>query len=100
MQKFGDMGKKRVEEEKKKVKRYIYIAEINRSMYERGLEHQNNIPACKTSSHMLRHLLAVVEDEEESWDKVKFGMIMIRSTRTAFEPQILESVTIHLAKVD
>ena len=44
--------------------------------------------------------MAVVEDEEESWDKVKFGMIMIRSTRTAFEPQILESVTIHLAKVD
>ena len=72
---------------------YIYIGETNRSMYERGLEHQNDIPACKTSSHMLRHLLPVHEEEEETWDQVRFGMRLIRSTRTAFEHQILESVT-------
>ena len=40
--KYGEMGKKRVEEEKKKLKRYIYIGETNRSMYERGLEHHND----------------------------------------------------------
>ena len=69
MEKFGEMGKKKVEEERKKIKRYIYIGETNRSMYEQGLEHQNDIPACKTSSHMLRHLLAVHEEEEETWDQ-------------------------------
>ena len=90
MEKFGEMGKKKVEEERKKIKIYIYIG----SMYERGLEHQNDIPACKTSSHMLRHLLAVHEEEEETWDQVRFGMRLIRSTRTAFKRKILESVTI------
>ena len=41
---------------------------------------------------MLRHLLA--EHEEERWEEVQFGMRIVRSTRTAFERQILESVTI------
>ena len=61
---------------------------------ERGLEHQNDIKACKTSSHMVRHLLAEHEEEEERWDQVQFGMRIVRSTRTAFERQILESVII------
>ena len=72
--------------------------ETNRSVYERGMEHQNDIPACKTSSHMLRHLLMVHEDEEEECDKIEFGMRLIRSTRTAFERQILESVTIQKSR--
>ena len=58
------MGKKRIDEEKRKARRYVYIGETNRSVYERGLEHQNDVPACKTSSHMLRHLLDVHEEEE------------------------------------
>ena len=70
--KYGEMGKKRVEEEKKKLKRYIYIGETNRSMYERGLEHHNDIKACKTTSHMLRHLLDVHEEESE-WDSMNLG---------------------------
>ena len=53
-----------MEDEKRKEKRYINIGETNRSVYERGLEHINDIPACKTSSHMLRHLLDVHEEEE------------------------------------
>ena len=57
-EKFKEMGKKRVDEEKKKARRFIYIGETNRSVFERGIDHQNDIPACKTSSHMLRHLLA------------------------------------------
>jgi hypothetical protein len=34
------------------------------------------------------------EEEEEDWDNIKFGMRILRNTRTAFERQILESVTI------
>jgi hypothetical protein len=86
--------KLKVYEEKRKEKRYIYIGETNRSVYECRMEHQNDIKACKTSSHMLRHLLDVHEEEEEDWDNIKFGMRILKNTRTAFERQILESVTI------
>jgi hypothetical protein len=69
---YKEMGKKRIDDEKRKARRYIYICETNRSVYEHGLEHQNNVPACKTSSHMLRHLLTVHEDEEEDWQNIEF----------------------------
>ena len=46
---------------------------------------------------MLRHLLDQHEDEEENWDNIKFGMKVLKTTRTAFERQILESVTIQKA---
>jgi hypothetical protein len=79
---------------KRNEKRFLYIGKTNRSVFERGLEHQNDIPGCKTSSHMLRHLLSEHEHEEQNWDIIGFGMRIIKSTRTAFERQILESVTI------
>ena len=67
-ERLGNMGTKVVEEAKKKASRYIYVGETNRSVYERGIEHVNDIAACKTSSHMLRHLLDVHEHEEGEWD--------------------------------
>ena len=73
----------------KESKRFIYIGETNRSTFERGIEHQNDVIGCKTSSHMLRHLLTVHEEEEEEWDKIKFGMKILKTTKTAFERQIL-----------
>ena len=45
-----EMDAKRIKEEKKKAKSYIYIGETNRSVYERGLEHLT-----MTSQHA-RHL--------------------------------------------
>ena len=47
---------------------------------------------------MLRHLLTVHEEEEEEWDKIKFGMKILKTTKTAFERQILESVLIQKAR--
>ena len=41
---------------------------------------------------MLRHMLEVHEDEERS--EIKFGMKVLRYTRSSFERQILESVLI------
>ena len=41
---------------------------------------------------MLRHLLAEHEEEEENWDNIEFGMKILKSTRTEFERQILESL--------
>ena len=57
-----------------------------------------DIAACKTSSHMLRHLIDVHEEEEEHWDNIQFGMRIIKSTRTAFHRQILESVQIQKSR--
>ena len=91
-------SKKEMEMEKNKIKRYIYIGETNRSVFERGLEHQNDVVACKTSSHILRHLLDQHEEEEQEWDNIRFGMKIIKNTRTAFERQILESVEIQKAR--
>ena len=97
-EKYGKEGKKRVEEEKRRIRRYLYIGETNISPYERSLEHQSDIGACKTSSHMLRHLLEVHEEEEEDWQNIKWGMRVIKSTRSAFERQIMESVEIQKAR--
>ena len=47
---------------------------------------------------MLMHLLAVHEEEEDEWDNIKFGMKILKSTKTAFERQILESVLIQKAR--
>ena len=94
--KYNKEGKKRIDEEKRKIRRYKYIGETNRSCYERGLEHLNDAEACKTSSHILKHLIDV--HEEEDWDNVKFGMKVIKSMKNAFERQHLESVKIQEAK--
>ena len=92
------ISKNEMEKERNKIKRYLYIGEINRSVYERGLEHQRDVAGCKTSSHMLCHLLDQHEEEEPEWDKVRFGMRIVKSTRSAFERQILESVEIQKAR--
>ena len=47
---------------------------------------------------MLRHLLDVHEEEESEWDSIEFGMRILKSTRTAFERQILESVLIQKSR--
>jgi hypothetical protein len=43
---------------------------------------------------MLRHLLAEHEEEEERWKSIEFGMQIVKATRSAYERQVLESVTI------
>jgi hypothetical protein len=43
-------------------------------------------------------MLAVHEDEEEEWDNIQFGMRILKSTKTKFERQILESVMIQKAR--
>ena len=90
--------KERASRGERKARRYVYIGETNRSVYERGLEHVNDIASCKTSSHMLRHLIDVHEEEEDSWEEIRFGMKILKSTRTAMERQILESVLIQKAR--
>ena len=50
------------------------------------------------TSHLLKHILD--KDEGEEVDEVKFGIKMIKYTRTPFERQILESVKIQQERQD
>ena len=79
-------------EEIKRMKLHKYIGESSRSCYERGMEHQTDMRLLKPGSHMLRH--ALDKHEGEKLNEIKFGMEVMRFTRTSFERQILESVLI------
>ena len=59
-------NKEKIKEEKSKIKKFLYVGETARSIFERAIEHHNDIAQLKTSSHMLRHLLESHEDEERS----------------------------------
>ena len=36
-ERFKEMGERKIEEEKKRAKRFIYIGETNKSVFERGI---------------------------------------------------------------
>ena len=74
------------------MKLHKYIGESSRSSFERAREHQNDMRQLKPSSHMLRHALDMHEGEDLGG--IRFGMEVVKFTRTSFERQILESVCI------
>ena len=74
------------------MKLHKYVGETSRSCFERSQEHKNDMQQLKPSSHMLRHILDMHEGELIA--DIKFGMEVIRFTRTSWERQMLESVVI------
>ena len=74
-------------------KRFSYIGESSRSVYERGIEHEKNLIFSRTKSHMLKHCL--MHHPNIDPNIVKFGMRVISSHKTAFERQIKEAVMIN-----
>ena len=88
---YGEDQKKN-EEMKKKIQLYKYIGETSRSVYERAWEHQHDRDSLSQGSHLLKHLID--KHEGEMPDKVRFGIKVLKYTKTAFERQILESVMI------
>ena len=93
-ERYKEEGAKKIAEMKRKEGRFIYIGETNRSVYERGLEHTRDVAGCKTSSHMLRHLIGEHEDEEDKWESIEFGMKILKTARSAYNRQVCESVLI------
>ena len=73
-----------------KIKIYKYIGETSRSCYERAMEHQLSFQSLSTSSYMLKHFID--KHEGEKLDEKRFGIKIVRNTKTSFERQILESV--------
>jgi hypothetical protein len=88
----GGEDKKRTQEQIKNVRLHKYIGETSRSCFERSQEHKNDMHQLKPSSHMLRH--ALDQHDGEQLTRIKFGMEVVKYTRTSFERQILESVII------
>ena len=97
---------KRIEEEEEEgekkrekirnISRYVYIGETLRSVYERELEHIRDKNELKKDSHMIKHYFD--KHDGEDLDKMKCGIKIIRTTKTAFNRQILESVLIQSSK--
>ena len=58
----------------------------------------SDLKSMNPTSHLLKHILD--KDEGEEVDEVKFGIKMIKYTRTPFERQILESVKIQQERQD
>ena len=83
---------RKIKEMKSRIRKHLYIGETARRIYERALEHQNDVDQLKTSSHMLRQRLEMHPGEERS--QVEFGIKVLRFTRSSFERQVLESVII------
>ena len=81
--------KEKLEEERKKTRRHIYIGETARSCFERLKEHQSDMRQLKVNSHMLRHI--VEKHEGQNYEEVTFGVRIVRTARTSFERQITES---------
>ena len=75
---------------------YKYIGETNRSTYERGSEHLNDMRTIKPSSHLLKHVLD--KHEGETLDEVDFRMKVVKFHKSSFERQVHESVLIQASK--
>ena len=87
-----EIDDKEKEKLKKNVKKYTYIGESARSVYERLWEHQNALEQLHPDSHILKHIVEVHGDEEIK--DIIFQARVLRYAKTAFERQILESVLI------
>ena len=84
-----DKGRKDTTDE---IPRYKYIGETARSAYERGLEHKNDLEKLQEDSHLLKHI--ATKHRGEDLDNIKFGMKILKQTKTALERQVTESVKI------
>ena len=57
-------------------------------MFERSWEHVHSMEQLQPSSHMLKHTLEKHEEEGElDLGKIRFGVRVVRFTRSAFERQ-------------
>ena len=75
-----------------KIKKHKYIGETSRSIYERSWEHLHDFDNLSTKSHLLKHAVGMHQNEE--FNTLKFGIRVIKYSKTSFERQIFESVEI------
>ena len=76
---------------KSNLKPAIYIGETGRTLYERSLEHLDDVDKTRSSSHILKHW-ATVHPERE--DQPLFKFKVLRAHSAAMDRQIHEAVRI------
>ena len=79
-------------EMKGKISKFKYIGESSRSSQERGREHLEGLRTMDPNNHLMKHV--AIHHQGEKMEMIKFGMRVIKNSRSAFERQILESVII------
>ena len=72
--------RERIEKEKLEIRRYKYIGETSRSIYERAAEHQLGLQTLNKDSYMLKHV--VDKHGGEDLGKKRFTLKVLRYTRT------------------
>ena len=90
--KMEDKDDKEKDDLKKIIRKYKYVGETSRSLYERGFEHRHSMESLRADSHMLKH--AISEHEDEDPDTIKFGIRTLSYCRTSFVRQITEACNI------
>ena len=81
---------KEQEELIKNIKKYKYIGETSRSIFERGWEHKLGVKYMNTGSYMLRHAVDMHPGKE--FDTSRYRVKILEYARSSFERQIRESV--------
>jgi hypothetical protein len=76
----------------REIKQFKYVGETSRSVYERSREHVADMQQLKPSSHLLKHIVDIHENENPA--EIEFGLKVLKYTKSSFERQILESVVI------
>ena len=79
-------------------KLYKYLGETCRSVWESAGKYLADLKSLNPTSHLLKHILD--KHEEEGIDEIKFGIRVVKFTRTPFERQILEAVKIQQERQD
>jgi hypothetical protein len=80
--------KEKIEGEKEELKLYKYIGETNRSAFERGFEHLDDLRLINPGSHLLKHILE--KHESSDIEEIEFGMKVVKFHRSSFERQVHE----------
>ena len=92
----SELGEREKLDKKNSIQLFKYIGESNRSAYERGWEHLNDLATLNPRSHMLKHV--VLHHPDKNILDIEFSMKVKKYCKTSFERQILESVTIQQEK--
>ena len=74
----------------------LYVGETNKSLYERGNQHKDDLKFLREKSHLLKH--CITSHPDLKIEEVKFGIRRRDTFKSALERQIGEAVSIEKEK--
>ena len=70
------------EEKIRKIPKHKYLGESARSIYERGLQHQETLRNLDNDSHLLKHIAD--KHQDQAMEDISFGVKVLMYTRSSF----------------